>query len=186
MIIPPILTCLIGRRLGEANNPLSSYLLRDLSASLIGLVSKKYAADSPLIKARIARTLLKNFLDPSKPLASHYGSVIGLQALGGADPADIVRKLILKNARMYSETIIQEQIIKEGTSRQQAEMVLNAIVAALKTLESDLMDGANGFGDINGDELRTKLVDQLGTLLAEKVCETQNPRLAKAILDGCI
>ncbi|KAH0552951.1 hypothetical protein GP486_006850 [Trichoglossum hirsutum] len=46
-VIPPILTCLIGRRLGDPSQPLAHYPLRDLAASLILILTEKFGHRGP-------------------------------------------------------------------------------------------------------------------------------------------
>ncbi|KAL8958881.1 MAG: hypothetical protein Q9183_005752, partial [Haloplaca sp. 2 TL-2023] len=67
-VIPPVLTCLVGRHLGSSPDRLAHFELRNISAALLGSICKKYAKSSHTLKPRLARTCLKHFLDPTKPL----------------------------------------------------------------------------------------------------------------------
>ncbi|KAI9822542.1 MAG: hypothetical protein M1827_000261 [Pycnora praestabilis] len=178
-IVPPVLTCLIGRRLGDNSVPLAHFALRDLAASLIGMIAKKYAKTSHTLKPRLARTCLKHFLDPNKPPGSHYGAIIGLQAIGGAE---IVRVLILPNLKMYG-SVIKNEITEDGPKKAEAEMVLNVILAALCLLEDGHFSLTNGHAGDGGEEVLEKLVDKVGELVGSRIFDMGRPRLSHAILE---
>ncbi|KAI4094527.1 MAG: hypothetical protein LQ339_007488 [Xanthoria mediterranea] len=179
-LIPPVLTCLIGRHLGSSANPLSSFSLRNTAATLLGSICKKYAKSSHTLKPRLARTCLKHFLDPTKPLATNYGGIIGLQAVGRTEA---VRVLILPNVKDY-ETLLREPLEDEGSSRQaEAEAVLTALVSALQTLEDDTFGLRNNVQNGETANLEQQLQEKLGTLLAHRVLEMKRPRFVKALLE---
>ncbi len=175
-----MLTCLVGRRLGPGTDPLAHFALRDLAASLVGQITKKYAKTSHTLKPRLARTSLKHFLDPNKPLGAHYGAIIGLQAIGGPD---VVRALILPNLKTY-EAVVRDEIVADGPKRAEAEMVLGAILASLRTLEDERAEMANGWMGAGGEEVRERLVEKVGELVGTKVFEMDRPQLARAVLEG--
>ncbi|KAL8787368.1 MAG: hypothetical protein Q9213_002251 [Squamulea squamosa] len=180
-LIPPVLTCLIGRHLGSSTTPLSSYPLRHTAATLLGSVCKKYAKSSHTLKPRLARTCLKHFLDPTKPLATNYGGIIGLQAAGGIEA---VRVLILPNVKEY-ETLIREPLEDEGSPKQaEAEAVLTALISALQTLEDDTTGLRNGLqnGDLANQGRR--LQDKVGPLVAGRVLQMGRPRFVKALIEA--
>lgn len=129
-LVPPVLTCLIGRQLGGNADLSEQYVLRDLAASLLGQIAKKYSHASHTLKPRLARSCLKNFLDPAKPFGTHYGAIIGLHAIGGPD---VVRELIVPNYNTY-KSLLLEAINEDGPRRPEAEKVLSALEVLLATL----------------------------------------------------
>ncbi|KAL8896899.1 MAG: hypothetical protein Q9192_002837 [Flavoplaca navasiana] len=179
-LIPPVLTCLIGRHLGPPGTPLASFSLRNTAATLLGSICKKYAKSSHTLKPRLGRTCLKHFLDPTKPLATNYGGIIGLQAVGGVEA---VRVLILPNVKDY-ETLIREPLEDEGSSRQaEAEAVLTALVSALQTLEDDSIGSRSNIPDgeiVNHDQ---QLQEKVGPLVAGRVLQMGRPRFVDALLE---
>ena len=177
-IVPPILTCLVGRRLGANQDHQAHYALRDFAASLIGLVAKKYAKSAQTLKARLARTCLKHFLDPSKPLQTHYGAIMGLRTLGGSE---VVRATILPTLKVY-ETLIREPIEEDGSNKFDAEMVAGALLGALSGLQDDGLMLTNGFSTGDEEQTRTQLSEKVGVLLASRVLDLGRPQLVKAIL----
>lgn len=179
-MIPPILTCLIGKRLGIESDRLASYSLRRLSASVITSVSIKYSKSSQSLKPRLARTCLKAFLDPTKPLGSNYGGVIGLRAIGGPN---VVRALIVPNLREYEALVKDALDAPEEIKRVEGALIMEALMQALVSLEDDTVGMVNGLVNGHAAELRKELSDKVGDLLAEKVMDMGSPRLVKAIMD---
>ncbi|KAH8702179.1 transcription initiation factor TFIID complex 60 kDa subunit [Talaromyces proteolyticus] len=178
-LVPPVLTCLVGRQFGGSNAELTEqFALRDLSAALLGMITKKYSHASHTLKPRIARSCLKNFLDPAKPFGTHYGAILGLHSIGGPD---VVRELIVPNLKEY-EKLIREAIAEESPRRPEAEKVLNLILAVLSTLQQDRKHLTNGDAAEVTDELRDQLADKIGQLLASRIAEAGEVQLAHVIL----
>ena len=180
-LVPPILTCLIGRHLGSSPaGLLSTYRLRQLAASLVGLIAKKYAKSSHTLRNRLARTCLQAFLDPMRPLGANYGGIIGLQSMGGAE---LARKLFVPNLKEYGDYLRETLEGDDESKRKEAEMVLVALVDAVKPLEGDSIGMANGLSVGDAEEVKEKLKDKIGSLVAERVLELGRPKLVKAILE---
>lgn len=178
-LVPPVLTCLIGRQLGGGTAELTEqFALRDLAASLLGLISKKYSHASHTLKPRLARSCLKNFLDPAKPFGTHYGAVIGLHAIGGRD---VVRELILPNLKPYDK-LLRDAIADDGPRRSEAEKVLGALLAVLSTLPDNRSHLVNGHSEIVTDELREQLAEKVGELITSKISEAGEVQMAHTLL----
>ena len=177
-MVPSVLTCLVGKRLGASNDKESlirQYELRDLASSLTVTLAKKYGKSSQTLKPRLARTLLKHFLDPNKPFGTHYGALMALQGIVGADG---VRMLILPNLKPY-DSLLKEGIA-DDSRKQEAEMVIVAIMRALDLVEKD----AIVIGDKIGSDAREKLASKVGEIIASKVMESGRRRLVSAILEA--
>jgi transcription initiation factor TFIID subunit 6 len=129
-LVPSVLTCLVGRQPGGNADLSEQFALRDLAASLLGMIADKYSDASHTLKPRLARSCLKDFLDPAKPFGTHYGAIIGLHAIGGPD---VVRELIVPNYNTY-EKLLQEAITEDGPRRPEAEKVLRTLKVLLATL----------------------------------------------------
>ena len=131
-----------------------------------------------MLKPRLARTCLKHFLDPTKSLGSNFGGIIGLQAIGGAE---IVRALIVPNLKEY-EAMMRE-VLDDDSRKAEGDMVIEALLEALFSLEADIVGAVNGMANGHAVEMKNVVAEKIGTLFADKVMETGNPRLAKAILE---
>ncbi|KAL9035300.1 MAG: hypothetical protein Q9214_006646 [Letrouitia sp. 1 TL-2023] len=180
-LISPILTCLVGRRLGSSPDPIAHLPLRNLAAALLDVVCKKYTKSSSTLKPRLARTCLKHFLDPTKPLGANYGGIIGLQAVGGPE---VVGTLIVPNLKEY-ETLIREPLEEEGSPKQaEAEAVVTALVGALQMLEDDVVGLTNGYASEDREDQAQRLSDKVGDLLATRILQMERPTLVKAIIEA--
>lgn len=143
------------------------------------MITKKYSHASHTLKPRIARSCLKNFLDPAKPFGTHYGAILGLHSIGGAD---VVRELIVPNLKEY-EKLVREAVVEEGPRRPEAEKVVGLLLAVLATLQpKDHAHVTNGDAAIVTDELREQLADKIGELLASRISEAGEVQLAHSIL----
>ena len=152
--------------------------LRDLSASVLSLICKKYSKSSPNIKQRLARSCLKNFLDPNKPYGTHYGAILGLHAVGGGE---VVRALIVPHLKEY-EGLIKDEIQGEGSRKAEAEKVLSSILRVLASLVDENVPMMNGHTDEAADEMRERLIERIGEVAGNRIMESSHIHLAKAIL----
>lgn len=179
-LVPPILTCLIGRNLGaeDLDNLKEQYQLRDLAASLIGHISKKFSKSSAELQARLARTCLKYFLDPSRSLGEHYGAVNGIRTIGGPSA---ISTLILPNLKAYEYIIVKAQN-ERGQNDESVRMLIAAILHAITSLTDSptlLTNGANGHA-ANGQEVE----EYLGTVIGSRVAALGNQKLNTLILES--
>ncbi|KAL9060953.1 MAG: hypothetical protein Q9162_000397 [Coniocarpon cinnabarinum] len=206
-LTPPILTCLVGRKLGPTNGNSSNsftasltnghthnhpegipahYALRDLAASLLSkIVQPKFADATPSLKPRILRALLKHLLSPNTQTAgTYYGALKGISVVAGSEGA---RVLLFPNLASLND-VLMETIGDEGTPPQEREkrelelrMVVRAAVEALAMLEEeDVFINRQG-GDVDEEE-RKKLFEKLGSLVGQGVLDQQRSGLVKAVL----
>jgi transcription initiation factor TFIID subunit 6 len=176
-LVPSILTCLIGRQLGGTADLVESFALRDMAASLLSLIAKKYSHSSHMLKPRLVRSCLKTFLDPSKPFGAHYGAVIGLQSVGGSE---VIRVLVIPNLPEYTKLLSDG--LDDAARRPAAERVLNALVAVLASLRGSQPFLTNGHTVT--DDIRSRLVDKVGDLIAARIVEAGEVQLAHIILEA--
>ena len=105
--MPPILTCLVGKKLSDRTE--DHWSLRESAAELVSIICTRYRDAYHSLIPRVSKTLLKAFLDPQKSLATHYGAIIGLSTLG----QEVVRVLIIPNVVAYCNQIMPDL---EGSS----------------------------------------------------------------------
>ncbi|KAM0258677.1 hypothetical protein ACHAQJ_003685 [Trichoderma viride] len=180
----PVLTCLMARKLGtdEGQDSLKEqYDLRQLAASLLGRIARKYSASNSLLRPKLTRTCLKYFLDPTKPPAVLYGAIQGLLEAGGTEA---IRVLALRNLKSFDSGILQP--LKEKSEGSiEYEMLVQGLVQAVASLaqRTDLAE-ANG---VNGDTPTSELSDLndfIGPIVGEKIASARNHQLIKTILDA--
>ncbi|KAF2859757.1 DUF1546-domain-containing protein [Piedraia hortae CBS 480.64] len=176
-IVPSVLTCAIGKRLGGPNDHIMQELeLRKYAADLLGCIAQKYGTGSSTLKPRIARSCMKNLLDRTKPLGTHYGAILGLQAMAGATG---VRMIILPSLPTY-DLHLGEALQDEARS-EQAGYVVDALLEALQKLEKEAMGlGVNGYTE---EQVAERLNARVGRVLASRIQALERPRLVEAVLE---
>lgn len=195
-IIPPVLTCLVGKRLGPSTtSPLyaadttalpAQYGLRDFAASILNkLYDQKYADATPTLKPRLARTLLKHLLTSSpQPLGAYYGVIRGLCGVAGAEG---VRKLLIPNLLVLDEALKAErdEMIPGGNEDQTKERlkeidaVTAAVINGLQLIKQDSVPGDNHDEQVSSDD-KVKLVEIVGQVIGDRVWAIGDVGLMKA------
>lgn len=158
-IIPSILTPLLAKRIGpkvpgsDSEFSEEPYAVRDYAASLLQKICATYGSSYHTLKPRVTRTLLKGFMDTSRPAGAAYGAILGLKALG----PEVVRVIVLGNVKIWSEGIMSK-----FQDERDSERVLKALTSALASLASQAPAT-----DVPVDE--DLLKEKLGTTLAESI-----------------
>lgn len=179
----PALTCLMARKLGtdEGTDALKEqYGLRQLAASLVGRIARKYASSNTLLRPKLTRTCLKYFLDPTKPPAVLYGAVQGLLEAGGPEA---IRVLVLRNLKTFDSGILQPLKEKsEGTI--DFEMLVQGLVQAVASLAQRAEPVVNGSKGAPSESDVAALKDFLGPIVGGKIASAGNARLIHIVLDA--
>lgn len=147
----------------------------------MGLIARKYSSSSHTLKPRLARSCLKTFLDPAKPFGAHYGSIIGLHAVGGPEA---VRVLILPNLATYSNNLLRDGLAEDNPRRPETERVVGALLAVLTTLREGhpgAVPQTNGHAAGVTEDVRERLTGKVGDLIATRIGDGQ---LARVILEA--
>ncbi|OAQ34018.1 DUF1546-domain-containing protein [Linnemannia elongata AG-77] len=123
-LMPTILTCVVGKRLGESPQE-DHWALRSTATDILLLICNKYGASYHTLQPRVTRTLLRAFLDPEKPLTTHYGAILGLTRMGN----EVFKTLVVPNLKTYS-TIIESELLVDGQDRESSFMEIEGDVAS--------------------------------------------------------
>lgn len=83
--LPPLLTCVIGRFLGDGDH----LSLRHIAADVLRDIFEMFG--TPVLRTRVVKTIVSVLTADSSELAAVYGAVVGLTALG----PDVVRTTLL-------------------------------------------------------------------------------------------
>lgn len=181
----PVLTCLMGRKLGPGDGTdaiQDQYRLRELAASLIGQVAKKYSSSNKLLRPKLTRSCLKHFLDPMAPPCVWYGAISGVLAAGGPEA---VRVLVLPNLKEFEASMLGP-LREKGGDATEFEVLVGAILKAVKSLSDDdqpMQNGINGDGDMSEREAR-EIKAFVGDIIGERIARLGDRRLNQAVLDA--
>ncbi|KAF2024524.1 TAF-domain-containing protein [Setomelanomma holmii] len=198
-MVPPVLTCCIGKNLGSGTQQPSStassetlngnsssdyrsssfnhFDLRGLAASILGRICQKGSSSNQGLKSRIARTCLKTFMDFQKPLATHYGALRALASITGPEGFQM---LILPNLQLYNDDVLKASLENEAT-RSDAERVISCFIGSLKGLVHISPENmANGTTDL--ETLRERLNEKVGDVLADRIITGNMSKAAQLIL----
>jgi transcription initiation factor TFIID subunit 6 len=197
-MVPPVLTCCTGKHLGPTShqapsnassetfngngvngnrhNPFEHFDIRDQAASLLQQICSKYSTSNQGLKARISRICLKSFLDPNKPLGTHYGALKALRLVIGIEG---IRMLLLPNLKLYDEVL--KEAVADEARKPEADRVLAVILRALDELaRSRGVARANGVASL--DAQRERLAEKVGDVVADNLVATNRIEVAQLIL----
>lgn len=183
----PVLTCLMGRKLGPGGDGTDAlqeqYRLRELAASLIGQIAKKYSASNKLLRPKLVRSCLKHFMDPTNPPAVWYGAISGVLAAGGSEA---VRVLVLPNLKDF-DTSLLGPLREKGGDATEFEVLVGAILKAVRSITNEedqpMLNGVNGDGDVSEREAR-EIKAFAGDILGERIARLGDRRLNAAVLEA--
>jgi transcription initiation factor TFIID subunit 6 len=184
----PVLTCLMSRKLGgaasheEGSDTLrEQYRLRELAASLLEMVARKYGATNALLRPKLTRTCLKHFLDPRRPPAVLFGAICGVAASGGPEA---VRVLVLPNMKSFDAAVLQPLREKGEAHALELEMLVGGIMKAVESLVGG--SGIPVTNGVNGVDLTREgeqVTEFLGPIVGQRVARLGNHALNRAILE---
>ncbi|KAI0123947.1 transcription initiation factor TFIID complex 60 kDa subunit [Xylariales sp. AK1849] len=180
----PVLTCLLGRKLGTENGTdalKEQYQLREFAASLIGKICQKYAASNKMLRPKITRSCLKHFLDINMPPPVWYGSILGVSAAGGPEA---VRILTLQSFKAFESGMLQK--LKDGTdnNRIELEAIIGAIIKTVRTLVPEQrLTMTNGFNGVSERET-SELKEFVGDIIGERIVRLGDHRLIHEVLEA--
>eukprot|EP00240_Pyramimonas_obovata_P005207 CAMPEP_0118942302 /NCGR_PEP_ID=MMETSP1169-20130426/35919_1 /TAXON_ID=36882 /ORGANISM="Pyramimonas obovata, Strain CCMP722" /LENGTH=428 /DNA_ID=CAMNT_0006887303 /DNA_START=376 /DNA_END=1658 /DNA_ORIENTATION=+ len=132
-LMPSIITCMVAKRLSKEATE-DHWRLRDYSASTLALVCGRFGAAYPNIQPRVTRTLVRAFLDPARPLATHYGAIMGLASLGPR----VSKLLLLPNLPTYLAWL-QPELCAGSQPNELKRMEANRVYGALQVAVSTCM-----------------------------------------------
>jgi len=95
-LVPVVMSCIVAKRLCLNPNE-DHWSLRDFAANLLALICKKFGTTYAHLQSRVTQQLLRAFLEPNKPLTTHYGAIVALASLGPF----VTKTLLLPHLRLY-------------------------------------------------------------------------------------
>jgi transcription initiation factor TFIID subunit 6 len=145
-LMPCILTCLVGKSLCETPSQ-DHWSLRDYAADLVSTVCSLYGHVYNNLQPRITKTLARAFLDPNRPVTTHYGAIVGLSGLGPF----VIKCLILPHIKVYMRLLEAELASPNATKRTETQHVHGALLRAagivVKQEYTDVQQAAKAYSD---------------------------------------
>ncbi|KAI2613452.1 DUF1546-domain-containing protein [Hypoxylon sp. NC1633] len=181
----PVLTCILGRQIGPDNGVdglKEQYELREFAATLVGQIARKYAKDNKLLRPKLLRTSLKNFLNVSHPPAVWYGAVCALVASGNPD---VTKVLLLRNLKLFETTMLMPLGQKnDAISQVQFEALVGAIMKAIKSLAGEDSLTINGMNGYSSNQESVDIKEFLGDIIGQHVMQLGDHRLNQVVLEA--
>ncbi|GAM24067.1 hypothetical protein SAMD00019534_072420, partial [Acytostelium subglobosum LB1] len=162
-MMPPIVTCLVGRKLCHSPNE-NHWQLRDYVANVLQLICRKYGQAYPTLQSRLTKTLTQTLYDTSKPLTTHYGAIVGLAALG----RNTVHNILLPYVPKYYKQLLDPELHNDSNPAKQfeAERVYNALMVAVGNYMSWLSEGENILAVLDMETQRGPVAFDYDSILA--------------------
>lgn len=168
-IMPSVLTLILAKKIGpkpghediveDSQVTISQYSIRDFAASLLARICDKYNEIYASLKPRAIRTLLKAFMDPTKPIPTLYGALQGIQALGN----EAVRVVIVGNLKLWSDTLYNRLLKSSSDSTLELEQLNKCLISALRQIKGQAI-----YPD---QELTEQEIERCKEMVGEKVYE---------------
>ncbi|KAI2629218.1 DUF1546-domain-containing protein [Hypomontagnella submonticulosa] len=182
----PVLTCILGRKIGAENGVHAlkeQYQLREFAASLAGQLARKYSESNKMLRPKLVRTCLKNFLNPSLPTAVWYGAVNALAAAGGPD---VVKVLLLPNLKEFETTMLAPLQQKTDPSCvAEFESLVGAIMKAVQSLAGEDYPWINGsMNGYSSENEASSIKAFVGNIIGERIVQLGDHKLNQAVLDA--
>lgn len=114
--MPPLLSCLLGKQLCEDPEKEDHWSLRDRCAHITAELCRKFGTIYATLVPRVTKTLAKTLSDPTKPVTSHYGAIVGIAALGPY----AVENLIMPSLESYLAALNADPSVGKDESKEEA------------------------------------------------------------------
>ncbi|OBA22770.1 DUF1546-domain-containing protein [Metschnikowia bicuspidata var. bicuspidata NRRL YB-4993] len=188
LLMPCILTLLLAKRIGTpAKEPVDAaaaaellrgqFAVREFASLLLEHVITSYGSSYSTLKPRVTRTLLRAFLDLSKPVGTHYGALLGLDKLG----PEVIKLVLVANLKVWYRLVLLEG---DRTDAERA-LLTDKIVAALRKLLVAAPADAMAVDTPVPPELAEKLAGRIGEPLAAVVlAAADGPLIVQGIFFG--
>ena len=199
-LMPCILTLLLAKNIGPIHAETDEernghFQVRTLASSLLQKIIDNYGSSYHTLKPRVTRTLLRAFLSNTtrSSIGTQFGAIMGMKSLG----SEVIRIILVGNLRTWS-TVVLENFEPDSENRR---ILLKQVIECLSLLTDDgnlivgrtkkhSREGENVASEemdackeenVITDSMKEKLVERVGGLVANAVCEQTN---AVAIYHG--
>lgn len=178
-LMPCILTLLLAKRIGAPLKDTSDeaavleilkgqFAVREFASLLLEHVINSYGSSYSTLKPRVTRTLLRALLDPTKPVGTHYGALLGLEKLG----PEVIKLVLVGNAKMWYKLVI----VEGEKSEAEKNILTKKLVEVLSKLTLEVPEENAMDVDSVPENLNGKLTERLGEPLAKLLLDQPNAR----------
>lgn len=123
-LIPAVLTCVVGKRLC-AEPTEDHWKLREEAADIVVDICTTFGAAYETLQPRVTKTLLGAFVNPARPLTTHYGAIVGLTKLG----PHTIHNLVLPHLQAYMTRLEPERLsATDSVKRLEASKCYSALL----------------------------------------------------------
>lgn len=143
--------------------------VREFAAILLHHIISVYGSLYLTLTPRVTRTLLRALLDPTKPVGTHYGALLGLQNMG----SEVIKLVLVGNLKVWSRLVLE----RNRTERER-EVLVGATIDTLRKLAEPAGDAMEE--DVS-PEVQAQLKERIGEYLGGVVLQQKD---AKAIVRG--
>ncbi|CCE82997.1 Piso0_002770 [Millerozyma farinosa CBS 7064] len=188
-LMPCILTLQLAKRIGptskddessEAEDSLKKQLaVREFAAILLDHIIKVYGSSYSTLKARVTRTLLRALLDYSKPVGTHYGTLLGLKNMG----PEVIKLVVIGNLKIWYKQVIEDS----NKTDYEINILLNTILDIFRHIKVEVDNSENNSDGEQSvsEDVKFNLEERVGAKLAELILEQQDAvAIARGIFFG--
>lgn len=188
-LMPCILTLLLAKKIGPTINMSdteevketfrSQLAIREFAAILLDHVIQVYGSSYSTLKLRITRTLLKAFLDTTKPTGTHYGALLALKNMGN----EVIKLIVIGNLKMWYKLVIED----DNKTEMERDILKNLLLEIFNTLlvKVEASSSSTNSNQTLTDDGKNRLFDRLGEPLANLILEQPNAlEIARGVFFG--
>ncbi|KAI8070980.1 transcription initiation factor TFIID subunit 6 [Gongronella butleri] len=192
-LIPSILSCLVAKSICEHPLEQDHWRVRDRAAKLTAHIANEYGQVYHTLQPRLTKTLVRAFLDPTKPLTTQYGAIKGLNALG----PEVMRTLLLPNIKFFVENslngaLASQHPLKHASALKCKDALVDTLHLVAEYARKDNANTHNGpADDVEMTDVEPPseqdiqlLTDKVGTLIASAFVESHTKQDVRAVLEA--
>eukprot|EP01095_Lingulamoeba_sp_RSL-Kostka_P014196 TRINITY_DN611_c7_g1_i1.p1 TRINITY_DN611_c7_g1~~TRINITY_DN611_c7_g1_i1.p1 ORF type:complete len:449 (+),score=126.16 TRINITY_DN611_c7_g1_i1:64-1410(+) len=147
-LMPSIITCIVANKLCDDPNE-DHWSLREKSASLCSYLCSKFGVVYKTLQPRVTKTFITAFLNPKKPLTTHFGAITGLAKLGH----NVIQVLVIPNIKPYYKLLeLKLSQNEDHILRTEAQHCYNALLNCSEIyLQNTIKESLKQYNDENNN-----------------------------------
>lgn len=170
-----ILYCVLEPLTASINPINDHWRLRDYGSRVISLLFRNHSYKFPDFDKYISESILNILLDPTRPLCSHYGAIVTVNALGIDKITSILVPNIAKYYQMSLKTLVEENDNNDNNSlKEDAYKVIGLLLNSLQMLFNHVRKPVN-ISPIVFANLHNQMIEIFGDSLSLRL-----PTLSKS------